>query len=69
MKPGDRVRLDPATNSRTGRKAHHWTRLGTIVTGRYRIYTNSVRVQWDGCITAERVHPRFLELVEVADAH
>lgn len=64
MKPGDRVRLDRRTNNTVGRPERFFTRLGTIVTGKHRISSTVVRVQWDGCQTAERLHMRLLELVE-----
>ena len=71
MKPGDRVRLDPATNGRTGRKAHHWTRLGTVLPPKphSKLAAHVCHVLWDGRTSSELIHPRFLELVEVADEH
>lgn len=65
MKPGDRVRLDPKTNRRTGRKAHHFTRLGTVQEPKRKDWRKStVMVVWDGCCGVERLHCDFLELVE-----
>lgn len=68
MKPGDRVRLDPATNSRTGRKPHHFTRLGTVQKPKRKDWRKStVMVVWDDCHTVERLHCDFLELVEAVN--
>jgi hypothetical protein len=67
MKPGDRVRLDPQTNRRTGRIERHFTRLGTVVARKHRKTTRAVHVLWDDCKFPVPIATRFLELVEAAN--